>query len=240
VSDNEGKDVGSEAATKAVSDLETELGLPKGFFNGLVHEDDWSFVIKLHALFESAFAYVVGHKLGVQVADIIARLDMNGERGKVAFARALGLITEDERRFLKLLSKLRNRCAHGIRQAVEFSLPGYVEGLSRDARKEFLREVRGDEPDRQMTVGKSTVSHVQFVLDNPKVSIWLSSMWVLAALHMLKETEDHVRRREKLLIDSALRNTPPAPNPLIIAWGNQGTPPAPVPELMDLPVRDAE
>lgn len=232
MSDNEGKDIGSELANQAVNDLEKELGLPKGFFNGLVHEDDWSFVIKLHALYESALAYVVGHKLGEEVAEIITRLDMNGERGKVAFARALAIVTDDEVRFLKLLSTLRNRCAHGVRQAVEFSLPSYVEGLSRDARKEFLRAVRGDDPDRQITIGKNTVSHVQFVLDNPKLSIWLSSMWVLSGLYTLKEIEDNVRQRERALINSALRNTPPAPNPLLIAMG--------IPGLIESNMRDAK
>lgn len=99
-------------------------------------------MIKLHALLESALAYVVGHKLGDEVAGIVARLDMNGDRSKVAFARALDIVTEDEVRFLKMLSNLRNRCAHGIRQAVEFSLSGYVEGLPRNGLKEFIRAVR--------------------------------------------------------------------------------------------------
>ncbi|WMY09680.1 hypothetical protein [Paraburkholderia phenoliruptrix] len=208
---------GKDAADQAVADLERELGLPKGFFNGLVHEDDWSFVIKLHALFESALAFVVAHKLGEKVAGIIGRLDMNGQRGKVAFARALEIVGDDEVRFLALLSSLRNRCVHGVRQTVEFSLPGYVEALSRDERKSFLRAVRGDEPDRRITIGDKTVSHTQFVLENPKLSIWLSSMWLLAALYMLKEIEDHVRRRERALIELATLKTPPAPNPLLIA-----------------------
>ncbi|MGX7850932.1 hypothetical protein [Pseudomonas aeruginosa] len=222
MSDNDAKDVPHVLAKEAVNDLERELGLPKGFFNALVHEDDWSFVIKLHALFESALAYVVGHKLGEEVSGIIARLDMNGRRGKVAFARALKIVSEDVERFLKLLSTLRNRCAHGVRQTVEFSLASYIQGLSRDERKEFLRAVRSDDPDRQITIGEATVSHTLFVLENPKVNIWLTSMWVLAGLYMLKETEDLVRRRERALIASALANTPPAPNPLLIATGVQG------------------
>lgn len=227
-------------ATKAVSDLETELGLPGGFFNNLVHQDDWSFVIKLHALFESALAYVVGHKLGKEVAEIIGRLEMNGGKGKVAFARALNIVTDEEVRFLRLLSTLRNQCAHGVRQTVEFSLPRYVAGQSRDERKNFLRAIHGDDPDRPFEIAGHTVSHQQFVLENPKLQLWLSSMWMLAGLYMLKEIEDHVRRKERALIDIALLRTPPAPNPLLIAFGPPSTEPVSGGGLMEFIPRNAE
>jgi hypothetical protein len=210
MSDDAEKDKASrDEATKAIGDLEKELGLPMGFFDTLVHEGDWSFVIKMHALFESALGYVVGHKLGEDVAEVVARLDMNGAKGKVAFARALDLVTADEVKFLELLSRLRNRCAHGVRQAVEFSLPKYVADLSNDERKNFLRAIRGDQPDRQFEIAGKTISHQQFVLDNPKVSIWLTSMWILASLYALKDIEDHVRREEKAMISLAQKVSTP-------------------------------
>lgn len=116
------------------------MGLPSGFFTNLVHENDWSFVIKLHALIEAALAFVISHKLSDEVANVISELDMNGRKGKVAFATAaLNLIDDGEGRFLRLLSALSNRCAHGIQQVVQFSLGAYVEGLNRDQRQEFLR-----------------------------------------------------------------------------------------------------
>lgn len=36
-----------------LTDLESELGVASAFFNGLLDEDDWSFVIKLHSLINS-------------------------------------------------------------------------------------------------------------------------------------------------------------------------------------------
>ena len=36
-----------------------KLGLPEGFYNNLLNEDDWSFVIKLSALFEAAATHVL-------------------------------------------------------------------------------------------------------------------------------------------------------------------------------------
>jgi hypothetical protein len=209
--------------SKVVSQLEKELGLPISFFDNLAKEDDWSFVIKLHALFESALGYVVGNRLGEQVTDVVARLDMNGRKGKVAFAKALELIGDDEVRFLDLLSKLRNRCAHGVRQAVEFTLPGYVSSLARDERKQFVRTLRGNKSEEPITVAGRTTTPAQFALDNPKVEIWLTSMWVLAGLYLLKELDDFVRKKERALIEESLQRTPPKPNPLLIALGADST-----------------
>jgi hypothetical protein len=39
--------------------LELDLGLPKGFCVKLIEEDDWSFVIKLHALLENAVSELI-------------------------------------------------------------------------------------------------------------------------------------------------------------------------------------
>jgi hypothetical protein len=206
-----------DTPAKAVHLLETELGLPQGFFDTLAKEDDWSFVIKLHALFESALSFVVGHRLGGEVAGLIARLDMNGTKGKVAFARALDFVTDEEVRFLELLSKLRNRCAHGIRQAVEFSLPGHVASLTREERKNFQRAICGDEADKPITIGAHTTTRGQFVLENPKIEIWLCSMYVLAGLYMLKEIAEITRRTERSIIEDSLWRTPPPSNSLLIA-----------------------
>ncbi len=50
--------------SKEVSELESLLGLPNGFYNNLLAEDDWSFVIKLSALFEAASGQALATKLG--------------------------------------------------------------------------------------------------------------------------------------------------------------------------------
>ncbi len=42
-----------------VVDLERRIGLPEGFFAHLLDENDWSFIIKLHALFEAACTHML-------------------------------------------------------------------------------------------------------------------------------------------------------------------------------------
>ena len=41
---------------ESIQELEQALGLPKGFCFKLIEEDDWSFVLKLQALLESAIS----------------------------------------------------------------------------------------------------------------------------------------------------------------------------------------
>jgi hypothetical protein len=36
-----------------ILELESKVGVPENFFRSLAQADDWSFVIKLHALFEA-------------------------------------------------------------------------------------------------------------------------------------------------------------------------------------------
>ncbi|NML30584.1 hypothetical protein [Paraburkholderia antibiotica] len=182
-----------------------------------MREDDWSFVIKLHALFESALGYVVGQRLGPEVAAVVMRPDMNGSKGKVAFARALGVINDGEVRYLDLLSKLRNRCAHGVRQAVEFSLPGYLANVSPNERKQFVHALHGDQTDRPVALAGRTTTAAKFALDNPKIEIWLIAMWMLASLYLLKELEDLVRAKERMLIEASLRRQQPVLNGLFAA-----------------------
>jgi len=47
---------------KYIPKLEEDLSIQNGFFNNLLKEDDWSFIIKIHALFESSL-YIFTHKL---------------------------------------------------------------------------------------------------------------------------------------------------------------------------------
>jgi hypothetical protein len=42
-----------------VEQFEGSIGLPNGFFRKLSKEDDWAFIIKAHALIESAIGYML-------------------------------------------------------------------------------------------------------------------------------------------------------------------------------------
>ena len=48
----------------SVRTLGTDIGLPIGFLEGLRAEDDWSFIIKVHALIEAAVSHLLCSVLG--------------------------------------------------------------------------------------------------------------------------------------------------------------------------------
>ena len=91
-------------------------GLTEGFCDALLREDDWSFVIKLHAVLEAAVTNILVEKTGYRsLQGVFSRIDMGQEgEGKLAFAKALGLLASEERRYIKQLSELRNQLSgHG-------------------------------------------------------------------------------------------------------------------------------
>lgn len=106
--------------------------------DNLLVESDWSFVIKLHALFEAVLASLVVKKLGVPaLQDAITNLEFNNAKaGKVAFAQALELLDSREVAFLRGLSELRNRLVHDVRN-VQFDLRVYVANMDARQQKSF-------------------------------------------------------------------------------------------------------
>jgi len=63
-----------EGIYPALEELETRLCLPMGFCEGLRREDDWSFIIKLHALLEAALTALLAAKIGQELHATFARL----------------------------------------------------------------------------------------------------------------------------------------------------------------------
>jgi hypothetical protein len=63
--------------TRAEAKKCTRLGVPPGFYDRLLHEDDWSFVIKLNALVEAACTDALAASLHApELATCLATLDL--------------------------------------------------------------------------------------------------------------------------------------------------------------------
>ena len=106
--------------------LERDCELPPGFCFALLQETDWSFVIKLHALLETAVSQLLVHTLGHnELADVFARLEMsNTQTGKLAFVNALHVLPKAHVEFIRALSELRNQLVHRVKN-VNFNLTEY-------------------------------------------------------------------------------------------------------------------
>jgi hypothetical protein len=126
--------------------LEEKVGLQSDFLIKLYEEDDWSFIIKLHALLEAACSHlIVAHLQKPELADFFGRLELSGKTvGKIVILKKLDLLSEYHRRFILSLSELRNILAHDIRYS-NFTLAKYFEALDSKSKVNFAKSFGPDQ-----------------------------------------------------------------------------------------------
>lgn len=124
-----------------ISDLENEIGVPVGFFGGLLKEDSWSFVIKLHAFFEGLLSNLLAQSLHrEELRDVFSYIELSNTRsGKLVFAQKLNLLDQPAITFIRALSELRNRLVHDPRN-VTFQMNEYVHKMDSNQRKAFRKK----------------------------------------------------------------------------------------------------
>jgi len=146
--------------------------------------DDWLLIIKLHAMIESALNVALVLELrDSRLETIIGKLDTSdGSRGKVAFAKALEMLTKPSVDFLQALSTLRNLCIHNIRN------------FTFDLLKHLAEHSKGNELRAAMRKGMEGLSFGSdrtipdgFVRDNPRMALFLGTMCIMMQLHVHNE-----------------------------------------------------
>jgi hypothetical protein len=167
--------------------LEKDLGLPRGFCFRLRDEDDWSFVVKLHALVESAASDFITRALGrKELADIFSRIEISKpQTGKVAFIRALDLLPVGHTKFIENLSKIRNQLAHKIGNA-GFTFAEYFQReRERLSEKQFaaLGHVMRIESKSELPKGFK-LHRIHVLLAQPKLAILWSALAILEAMSL--------------------------------------------------------
>ncbi len=179
-----------------VKDIETAAGVRTGFFEELAKEDDWSFVIKLHAFIESVATHMIVHHFDEpEVRAFFARLEIsNPQTGKMALLKSLGLIGKEGRQYIRALSELRNSLVHEV-QNCEYSLTSMVNSLSSKELKQFSvkfapHEAKEIDPDKgigfRQIQGDKLASFIARAKDNPKLHIWAGALNVLIILFDMK------------------------------------------------------
>lgn len=168
--------------------LESELHLPQQFLEDLRLEDDWSFVIKTHALVEAAVSHQLSQELlDTRLMSIFRQLPL-GERnfGKLKFARELGLLSKDYCEFISRLSALRNRIAHNVEE-VQFTFQVWLEQMDKSQRSALVKRFDcfvASEKDRQRW---------RLIWEKqPKEVFWAGTLMVLSAV---AATSARARRR---------------------------------------------
>ncbi|MDH3672581.1 MAG: hypothetical protein OES46_15730 [Gammaproteobacteria bacterium] len=173
---------------KSVSTLTKALGMPGGFYFNLIRQDDWSFIIKLHALIEAAITHLLVEATNnKELEDIFSRLELsNMKTGKLAFAHKYDLIDKQTITFIRTISEIRNEFVHKIGN-VGLKLDKYLSSLSKDKRNNFYSAVLMGTPD-QIEINGESVSVKQFISENPKQHIWMVSMYLLEDIYQTQQT----------------------------------------------------
>ncbi len=179
----------------AARELQRRIELPPDFLESIRDEDDWSFVVKMHALMEAAVTHLLTLRLGHKsLHNVFAHLDFATSKfGKLAFAKALELLDSRDRSFLHKLAELRNRLVHDVSN-VNFDLVAYVASMDSDQFKSFVRSCDNfstpmGQDDRKNVVndGSQVVPVEQLFREKPKLALWYAGISVLTTIYVKEE-----------------------------------------------------
>lgn len=198
--------------TDDLNALEEAFGLPVGYIDSLTNEDDWTIIIKSHALIESVCANMLTHYFGEpELSDYFATIEMSNKKtGKAAIISALQLLGKPERSFISTLSELRNLVVHNATN-VRFSIAEYISELSKEKRSKVIKSLNI----RLAYIEFDGIIHKgdDLVLHFPKQVIWSSLSYCLFKIY--SESIFAIERNKLIteLLSEAKTNGPKVINP---------------------------
>ena len=186
--------LGEVLSQTVVDRIESEFSLPENFFDELTHQGDWSFIIKLHALFEAATSTLLTKALGrEELRSVFSTLELSGyKRGKLEFINKLKLLNKDTRLFIRSLSEERNRVVHNVWN-VNLNLDDHVAGLDKNQFERFVAAYGFWVPKENFQYNGSSLHRSQFVKDNPKLAIFGAALYTLIMIYVQLKVADSDR-----------------------------------------------
>jgi uncharacterized protein YutE (UPF0331/DUF86 family) len=160
-------------AEKLVQELDDELLMQLDqhlkFMEDLVDDDDWSFVIKSHALIEASITQMLTEHSGdARFKNLFERLPLSDdEMGKILVAKLLNLLEKRERKFVQLYSQLRNKLVHRI-ENINFSLKAHIEDMDSSARKSWQESITWFSGDNTRSSWKKVA------IQTPRIALWVA------------------------------------------------------------------
>ncbi len=173
-----------------IKELEISLGISIGFFNDLLNEEDWSFVIKLHALIEAATTHLlIEHLDDERLSSVISFLELSNQRtGKIALLKALELMSSDYKRYIISLSELRNSLVHDVRNT-QFSFRKTIKSYSEKEFSNFIKRYG-------LLLGDNEAinpMYLELARNDPKEFIWSGALTLLTFIYTRKRTSYYER-----------------------------------------------
>lgn len=186
-------------SVNAIAKLLEASGVPGTFVDHLIHESDWSLVIKLHALFEAVLGNLIVSELKrPELSEAVSNLDFNNTKaGKVVFARALGLLDTREVAFLRGLSELRNSLVHNVHN-VTFDLKEHVSLMTDAQRKKFKSGFGA----ALISTENGATLYAEYEESRPAFIVLSAAYSCLLVLHLRVEEQ-----RRKMLVEALMKTS---------------------------------
>jgi len=162
-----------------IKDFEKDFGIPEGYFSSFLKDDDWSFIIKIHALLEAVASQLLANATGdIRLQKVFDRLELsNKDTGKMAFLKALELLTKKQKAYIILISNIRNDVVHDIKN-MNFNFMNYIANMDDNQKASFIdRIIYFDATDKQRIVWRD------FILSKPRESIYLATFYLIIQVH---------------------------------------------------------
>lgn len=164
------KDQANKLLLEMGGELLSELKGKSDFMLSLIESDDWSMIIKSHALLESLVTeLIVSRTEEPKLKALLERLPLSDDQiGKIKIAKDYDLLSSSERAFIRRFAVLRNQLVHKF-ENLDFDLVTCVQGLDTNQKKSWRNAFTWYEHGKNVENSWSDAT-----ISNPKLAVWLS------------------------------------------------------------------
>jgi len=184
----------NELTKDLIRSLTDNLKSASDFLLDVLKQDDWSFVIKAHALIESAVTEMLIARIGEPVLKpIVERLPLSDSQvGKMLLAKQLGLLSDGQRRFVRWFSELRNQLVHKV-ENVSFTFETHWVKLDSNQRKNWRESIihYGDDD-------TTTKAWERMVESSTKTAIFMAVLMLMSECSIQQQQTLNLRKLEEL------------------------------------------
>ena len=174
--------------------LKTNYSEKLDFILNLIENDDWSFVIKSHALIESLVTELIITQISEEtLKPIIERIPLHGDIvSKIEILKKYELLTLDQIKFIVKLSEIRNSIVHKY-ENINFSFENYISSLDKNNKTNWRNLLNIE------SIEKAKME--KLFSQQPRIAVWFKLMNLvntsLSKIHEMKIEQKSIQEANK-------------------------------------------
>lgn len=187
------KQQAEEILTEYVEVFSAELKLKLDFLLSIGNDNDWSFIIKSHALIEAVITELIISRIEeIEMKPIIERMPLHDDQvSKMRIVKIYGLMTDDQIKFVKKLSEIRNDIVHKF-DNIDFTFTNYISQLDKNQRKSWTKLINWYDIEEKNKVKMQALS-----LSQPSIAVWISLIQLVSLMVINIEEFKGINKIEK-------------------------------------------